>query len=251
MARATGKCTQSKNAKGIPPAKRLGPGRTELKSAARKDREPNSLEPQQARSRESLRKLMKAAAEVLGQHGVEGTTIPRIAVHAGLTPGAIYRRFSDKDALLEAVILGILERQDERLRSGLTPEMAGQIPLPVFAEQLVHSLVVSYRANAGQMRAMRQFVRSRMDTEFWKKACRLEVRSYERLVALILANAKDIRHPEPNMAVSLGLMMVISTLQELVLDTSEIKVWKGLLPQDDRTLKKELTRAFLSYLGVG
>jgi hypothetical protein len=56
----------------------------------------------------------------------------------------------------------------------------------------------------GQMRAMRQFVRSRMDTEFWKKACRLEVRSYERLVALILANARDIRHPEPNMAVSLG-----------------------------------------------
>jgi len=53
------------------------------------------------------------------------------------------------------------------------------------------------------------------------------------------------------MAVSLGLMMVISTLQELVLDTSEIKMWIGLLPQDDRTLKKELTRAFLSYLGVG
>src|SRR5271163_5196423 len=102
----------------------------------------NKLAPQQARSRESTRKLLKAAAEVLGQHGVEGTTIPRIAQHAGLTPGAIYRRFADKDALLETVILGILERQDERLRTGLTPEMAAQIPLPVFAEQIVHSLVV-------------------------------------------------------------------------------------------------------------
>ena len=98
---------------------------------------------------------------------------------------------------------------------------------------------------------MRQFARSRMDTEFWKKACRLEVRAYERLVAMVLANSKNIRHPEPRMAVSLGLMMVVSTLQELVLDTSDIKVWKGLLPQDDRTLRKELTRAFLSYLGVG
>jgi hypothetical protein len=148
------------------------------------------------------------------------------------------------------MILGILDRQDERLRTGLTPEMAAQIPLPVFAEQIVHSLVVSYRANAGLMRAMRQFVRTRKDTEFWKKACRLEVRSYERLVDLFLANAKNIRHPEPKMAVSLSLMMVISTLQELVLDTTDMRVWKGLIPPDDRTLKDELPRAFLSYLGT-
>jgi len=45
-----------------------------------------TLEPRQERSRESLRKLVKAAVEVLGQRGVEGTTIPRIARHAGLTP---------------------------------------------------------------------------------------------------------------------------------------------------------------------
>ena len=43
-----------------------------------------ALEPQQERSRESLRRLLKAVTEVLGQHGVEGTTIPRIAHHAGL-----------------------------------------------------------------------------------------------------------------------------------------------------------------------
>ena len=226
------------------------PRASQPKSTTRKDRVQDNLEPQQARSRESLRKLLKAAAEVLGQHGVEGTTIPRIAAHAGLTPGAIYRRFNDKDALLETVILGTLDRQDERLRTGLTPEMAAQIPLPVLAEQVVHSLVVSYRANAGLMRAMRQFVRTRVDTEFWKKACRLEIHWYERLVGLFLTNAKDIQHPEPKMAVSLGMMMVIGALDELVLDTSEIRVWKGLMPQDDLTLKDELTRAFLSYLGA-
>jgi AcrR family transcriptional regulator len=250
MARDTGKSAQSGGAKRSSKPGKTAPSQPQPKSAARKDSAQNSLEPQQARSRESLRKLLKAAAEVLGQHGVEGTTIPRIAAHAGLTPGAIYRRFKDKDELLETMILGILDRQDERLRTGLTPEMTGQIPLPVFAEQIVHSLVVSYRANAGLMRAMRQFVRTRRDTEFWKKACRLEVRSYERLVDMFLANAKNIRHPEPKMAVSLGLMMVISTLHELVLDPTEMKVWKGLMPNDDRKLKDELTRAFLGYLGT-
>src|SRR5580692_5839301 len=105
-----------------------------------------SLAPQQARSRESLRKLLKAVEEVLGQDGLEGATIPRIAAHAGLTPGAIYRRFPDKDALLETTILGLYERQDERLRMGLTPEMAGQIPLAVLVDQLIISTLVSYRA---------------------------------------------------------------------------------------------------------
>jgi AcrR family transcriptional regulator len=209
-----------------------------------------SLEPQQERSRESLRKLLKAVAEVLGQHGVDGTTIPRIAQHAGLTPGAVYRRFRDKDALLETAIMEILERQDERLKAGMTPAMAAKIPLDVFAEQIVGGMVVTYRANAALLRALRQFVQGRLDTEFVKKAARLEVRTYERLVDLILAGRRDIRHPNPRIAVSLGLMMVISTLYELVVMPVSVKDWKGLLPKDDQALKRELTRAFLSYLDL-
>src|SRR5690242_5595146 len=107
------------------------------------------LAPQQARSRESLSRLLRAAQEVLGQKGVEGATIPVIAQRAGLTPGAVYRRFRDKDALLEAVILRMLERQDEGIRAALTPEMARKIPLTVFAERLVRDMLASYRRQAG------------------------------------------------------------------------------------------------------
>jgi AcrR family transcriptional regulator len=209
-----------------------------------------TLEPQQERSRESLRKLLKAATEVLGQHGVEGTTIPRIAQHAGLTAGAVYRRFRDKDELLETAILGILERQDERVKTGMTPDMAARIPLEVFAEQIVGGMVVSYRANAALLRALRQFVQGRANIAFVKKAAKLEVRTYERLVDRILAGRTDIRHPNPRIAVSLGLMMVVSTLYELVVMPITAIDWKGLLPKDDQALKRELTRAFLSYLDV-
>jgi AcrR family transcriptional regulator len=251
MAKATSRSAKSRAVKGTSRGSKLPSTKSLAKSTGSKGREAIDLQPQQARSRESLRKLQKAAAEVLGQHGVEGATIPRIAAHAGLTPGAVYRRFTDKDALLESVILGILERQHERLRSGLTPETAAQIPLPVFAGQLINSLVVSYRANAALLRAMRQFVRGKVNTDFWKKVSRFEMRTYEHLVDLILASARDIRHPQPKMAVSLGMMMVISTLHELVVEVSDAKAWKGLLPQDDRALKDELTRSFLSYLGAG
>lgn len=207
-----------------------------------------SLAPQQARSRESLRRLLKAAAEVLGQHGIDGATIPRIAHHAGLTPGAVYRRFKDKEALFEAVILGILERQEERLQLGLTPVAVGQIPLSVFAEQLIGGMVVSYRANAPLLRAMRIFVQGRTHTPFWRKACKYETRAYEKILEMFLTRGAEITHPEPRLAVSMGLTMVISTLFEIVVMPTDLGPMKAFLPPDDRGLKRELTRAFLSYL---
>ncbi|HKW57365.1 MAG TPA: helix-turn-helix domain-containing protein [Candidatus Acidoferrum sp.] len=210
----------------------------------------NSLAPQQARSRESLRKLLKAAAEVLGQHGVEGTTIPRIAQHAGLTPGAVYRRFPDKDALLETVILGILERQDERLRVALTPEMARQIPLAVFAEQTITNMLISYRASAGLLRAVRQFVQGREQTAFYKKVARQEMRSFEYMVELFLVHRKEIRHRDPQVAVAFALVTLLSTLIELILVDHDLRCWQVVIPKDDQTLKRELLRSFLSYLGV-
>ena len=210
----------------------------------------NSLAPQQARSRESLRKLLKAAAEVLGQHGVEGATIPRIAHHAGLTPGAVYRRFPDKDALLETVILGILERQDERLRVALTPEMARQIPLTVFAEQMITNMLIGYRASAGLLRAVRQFVQSRDGTAFYKKAAKLEMRTFQYCMGLFLAHREQIRHRDPQVAVAFALVTLTSTLIELILVDHDLRCWQAVIPKDDQTLKRELLCNFLSYLGV-
>lgn len=213
-------------------------------------RSEKGLAPQQARSRESLNKLLRAAQEVLGQKGLKGATIPVIAQHAGLTPGAVYRRFRDKDALLEAVILRMLKRQDEGIRVALTPDMARQIPLPVFAEQLIHSLLASYRRQAGMIRAMRQFTQARLQTPFFRRAARLEVSTYQYLVELFLVHREEIQHPEPKIAVSFAIMTLISTLMELVVAEGDLKLWKTLLPQDDAALKVELSRAFLSYLGV-
>lgn len=208
-----------------------------------------ALEPQQARSRASLQKLLKAATEVMGQHGVEGATIPRIAQKAGLTPGSVYRRFPDKEALLETAILGMLEQQDQRVRA-FTPEIAQGIPLRVFADQTINSIVMNYRARAPFIRALRQFVHGRTNSSFKKKASQLEIGNFERLVDLFLTHRDRIKHPDPRIAVSTALMMVVSTVLELVVTRRDLGPWKHLLPVDDQGLKRELTQAFLSYLGV-
>lgn len=209
-----------------------------------------TLAPQQARSRESLNKLLKATVEVLGQQGVAGTTIPRIAAHAGLTPGAVYRRFRNKDVLLETAILRILADQGKVLLLALTVEAAAEIPFPTLAEQVINSLVVSYRVNASLLRAVRQFLQDNEGTPFWKKASKLEMQTFEYLVDIFVTSGREIKHADPRAAAALGLVMVIGTLWEVIVNPGDIKVWKGLLPKDDRTLKGELTQSFLSYLGV-
>ena len=56
--------------------------------------------------------------------------------------------------------------------------------LAVFAEQLVSNMLVSYRANAGLLRALRQFSQGRFHTPFCKRAAKLEMRGIEHYTAL-------------------------------------------------------------------
>jgi AcrR family transcriptional regulator len=214
------------------------------------DKQLQTLAPQQARSRESLGKLLKAAVEVLGQHGLAGATIPRIATHAGLTPGAVYRRFRNKDVLLETAILRVLEDQHKVLRLSLTAEAAAAIPLTILADQVINSLVISYQVNARLLRAIRQFLMENEGTPFWKKASKLEMQTFEYLVATLVTGRHEIQHANPRSAAALGLVMVMGALWEVVVTPGDAKPWKALMPKDDRSLKLELTRSFLSYLGV-
>ena len=59
--------------------------------------------PQQARSRASLRKVLASAEHVLSTGGIDEFTIAAVAEHAGVSVGAIYRRFTGKEQLLRAL----------------------------------------------------------------------------------------------------------------------------------------------------
>ncbi len=45
-------------------------------------------------------------------------------------------------------------------------------------------------------------------------------------------------------------VMLISTLIELILVDHDLKNWQAVIPKDDQSLKRELLRSFLSYLGI-
>jgi AcrR family transcriptional regulator len=77
---------------------------------SRQSAEPGFRPPQQARSRESLQKVLAAAEHVLAARGHEEFTLAAVAERAGMSVGTIYRRFSGKDQLLYAVKDQLLAR---------------------------------------------------------------------------------------------------------------------------------------------
>lgn len=50
------------------------------------------------------REIVEAAVRVMGQYGVRGTTVTRIASAAGISRGALYQHFPNREAALEAAL---------------------------------------------------------------------------------------------------------------------------------------------------
>lgn len=60
--------------------------------------------PQQERSQAVLVAVLEAATRLFSQQGYENTTIAMINAESGISAAAIYRRFSDKSAILRAIV---------------------------------------------------------------------------------------------------------------------------------------------------
>ena len=208
------------------------------------------LPAKQARSRETLKDLLKATAQILDEKGLEAATIPRIAARAGLTPGAVYRRFQDKDALLRTLSLEVLRSAAERSEKVLTPDAAAGKSLAGLARHIVSTTLESYRKHAGLLGALHDFGKSHPNAAFRQSVDELEIRNFRCIARFLLLRREEIRHPHPESAVNLALMLVGLTIREVLLLDAISRHWSPLLPKDDDALVRELVRSFLAYLGV-
>ena len=75
--------------------------------------------PRQDRAHLTRARLLDVAGELLAEVGIERISTNMIAARAGLTPPALYRYFSDKYAVLEALGRRLMERQNAALEAWL------------------------------------------------------------------------------------------------------------------------------------
>lgn len=97
--------------------------------------------PRQARSRAALQKLLIAAEDVLVNGGLDEFTIVSVAERAGVSVGGVYRRFSGKEQLIEAITDRLLEHLESTVAESLDtaePSLAGVV------EAFTHALATSF-----------------------------------------------------------------------------------------------------------
>ncbi|WP_406458566.1 TetR/AcrR family transcriptional regulator [Streptomyces sp. NBC_00876] len=102
--------------------------------------------PRQARSAATLARVLQAAEEIASSSGLGEMTITGVAERAGVSVGTIYRRFEDKEQLINALTERMLERREqyvaEQLRAA-EPSLAGV--LDAYAHALLQSFADSSR----------------------------------------------------------------------------------------------------------
>lgn len=201
--------------------------------------------PQQARSQETLERLLDAAEGLIARKGVEDAPISEIVREAGSSVGAFYTRFRDKDALVHALYERFLAQAFATSDAALDPERWEGARVGEILGSVVRFLVSIYREQHGLLRAFS--LRTRTHEEFRARQERLSHYVSEKLCALLLARADEISHPDPALAAAFGLTMVFSTIESTVL-FGEMR--SGVLSFSDDGLAAELTRSYLAYLGA-
>lgn len=206
----------------------------------------NALAPKQRRSRETLARLLAATVEVLNERGLEGATLPRIAGTAGVAPASIYRRFRDRDALFRAAFMDVLEKSAASIRTTARIEAFKNPTLETVSREIVRALIKQYREYHQLLRAFNRFIENDSDEHFRTQALALSAANFEVFVDLLLHFRSGITHPNPQLAIGLGLASIVTTLEERALQT--VTIWHQVLPLSDDEIQGELTRAFLAYL---
>lgn len=207
--------------------------RSSARPALRPARQDRSV-----RTRERILAAMEAL--LADPHGVE-VTMERLAEQAHVSIGAIYKRFQGKDSLLPLVLERVHEQQFDRLRALLARPGWDAVGLAGRIRALLEAF-------ADSQLARRRLIRS-LVVGHWQSDDRapMEARSAELIGVMrgwLSECAHEIRHPDPQLALSLGLFTTLQALQTAVL-FDRVPPALGL----ERFID-EMGRMFGAYLGL-
>jgi AcrR family transcriptional regulator len=201
--------------------------------------------PQQHRSQETLDRILDAAEHVLDAKSFSEATLVEIMQRAGVTVGAFYRRFPDKDALLHLMDERFFAELYARGDAVLSPARWSGSPISRVVGEFTGEAVSIYRERRGLLRSL--FLRARIDPVIQATARQVNAHLIDQLLAVLLPRAEEIHHPDPRRAIELGYMVLVGALRETTLFG---EVWPRSFDDGGPELTNELTRVYLGYLGV-
>ncbi len=198
---------------------------------------------QQARSRETTRAIAAALEELLKSKNFEQITMVEIAKGAKVSPGAIYRRFENKEALLPHVF----DRYREELGKWLarvTPEfvLSQETTLEGALRVVIEETLRCFRDQAHIFRTVHLFARLRAQSV---KAGSPTNASFEPFGSLLKTFKSEILKPPQDAAAFLG--------HSLIANVNERALYPAQLPAaglniSDEQFASDLAKMYAAWL---
>jgi AcrR family transcriptional regulator len=201
--------------------------------------------PKQARSERTLKRLLDAAEALNKEKGHAAVSIPEIARRAGSSVGGFYARFRDKGELLRALEERHFLELSQRLEALADVRRWQDAPTSRIVEAAVAELVNSTRERRHMIAAF--LVRAIEDPVIREGGLRFRRTVEERISDLLLTRRAEMNHPDPALAIDLGIQTAFALMQQHVL-IEETQVQGHALSDDE--LRRELTTMFLRYVGI-
>ena len=193
--------------------------------------------PRQERGQRRVDSILDAAAEVVAEAGVGGTTMQAVGRRARATVGSLYHFFPDRDALVRALAARHVERLRVVMRpaADLAPEEWARLTVEERVERFVGPLLDYVGANADLLAVMAATAPGGPQAPGAEELQALVLRAAERVVT---ACDPEVGRAERGARAALLLAAVQGTLLHAGLPSSP--------PQ--RSLLRELRRMLAAYL---
>ena len=193
--------------------------------------------PKQARSRRTLERIIQAALEILEVDGSSALTVQAVVERASSSVGSFYARFSGKEDLLDYLAERVWHQTLDRWNNALSSRDWSRIDLQHIAEGSIRLLVDAGKSRSVYMRALDR-AKGRDGVAY--HTFRSQV--IGDVAEILLARRDEIAHPEPELAVRLGLLATAGMIE------ADRSADDGPLPRE--ILVSEATNLLLRYLTV-
>jgi AcrR family transcriptional regulator len=198
--------------------------------------------PKQRRSRESYERVLVAAHTLLEENGFEGFTAQEVASRSGVSIGAIYERFGNKETLLRAVHARLMESMSEAGEAAGVPVANADGAAAVIAA-LVTGMARVMNENRKALRAFMHL--GAVDEVISARGSTASIALSRTFKRALTPYAAELRHPDPDLALDVAFRIAYSTLARQIMYGP---VFESDQPASWECLVDELSVACAAYL---
>ena len=165
---------------------------------------------------QQTRRILQAAAKCFVQSGFQGASMQEICREAGMSPGALYRYFPSKEAIIEALVAEIRHRDAEILSEMVSCDDVVEGILKAFFNHLMHA------ENSGLTPLFVEIRAESIRNEMVRQACQTSEDQVAETFRAYLKKAADDGRIDPIVPVDPLVEILMSVGQGLIVaDLSE------------------------------